>query len=196
MYPLPEFENKILCELTPPLTEDNRSEFWESLGRRFTGLPYQEADMLSQTHKEFISSLFPTDDIYLALLDSKARLVMGRVGEQTKPAQHLLESIGFEYLEEVDPFDGGPHFGANTQDIAVINRGQRVKISDFKDSSFKEQGLIGTTDDNFKAGVISFELREQEISIAPKFMKSFDLEIGQDVFLAPWIYKKSGKEQA
>ncbi|MFN9068878.1 MAG: arginine N-succinyltransferase, partial [Bdellovibrionales bacterium] len=30
------FEKRILCELTPPLTDENRSEFWEALGRRFT----------------------------------------------------------------------------------------------------------------------------------------------------------------
>jgi len=89
------FEKRVLCELTPPLTDEGRSEFWEALGRRFTGLPYQEADALSQTNKEFIESLFPEEDIYLSLLDSKARLVLGRVGEATKSAQHLLESIGF-----------------------------------------------------------------------------------------------------
>ncbi|WP_374076770.1 arginine N-succinyltransferase [Bdellovibrio bacteriovorus] len=89
LYP-EKFENRVLCELTPPLTDEGRSEFWEALGRRFTGLPYQEADLLSQSHKEFIESLFPQDDIYLCLLDSKARLVLGRVGEATKPAQHLF----------------------------------------------------------------------------------------------------------
>lgn len=88
LYPN-RFEDRVLCELTPPLTEEGRSEFWEALGRRFTGLPYQEADVLSQSHKEFIQSLFPEDDIYLCLLDSKARLVLGRVGQATKPAQHL-----------------------------------------------------------------------------------------------------------
>ncbi len=35
-----EFEDRVLCELTPPLGEGGRSEFWEALGRRFTGLPY------------------------------------------------------------------------------------------------------------------------------------------------------------
>jgi len=184
-------ENRILCELTPPLSDDGRSEFWEALGRRFTGLPYQEADMLSQTHKEFISSLFPPEDIYLSLLDSKARLVLGRVGEQTKPAQHLLESIGFEYLDEVDPFDGGPHFGADTQDILVINQGRRLKIAEFKDSTFKEQGLIGTTQEHFQASITSYDLRENEVSIPQKIRSLLKLEVGDEIFLAPWNYQKS-----
>ena len=102
MYPQ-DFETRVLCELTPPLGDGGRSEFWEALGRRFTGLPYQEADILSQQHREFISSLFPEQDIYLALLDAKARLVVGRVGDETLPAQHLLESIGFTLRDRIRP---------------------------------------------------------------------------------------------
>ena len=93
-----QFENEVLCELTPPLTDEGRSEFWEALVRRFTGLPYQEADQLSQSNKEFIKSLFPEGEIFLSLLDSKARLVLGRVGDSTKPAQHMLESFGIYIL--------------------------------------------------------------------------------------------------
>ena len=194
LYP-EKFESRILCELTPPLTDEGRSQFWEALGRRFTGLPYQEADLLSQTHKEFIGSLFPQEDIYLCLLDSKARAVLGRVGEQTKPAQHLLESIGFKYLEEVDPFDGGPHFGADTQDILVIQQGRRVKVTEFKDATYKEHGLLGTTQEDFSSGLVSYDLRDEEIAIAPKMKKALDLENGQEVFLAPWNYPIRQKEQ-
>jgi arginine N-succinyltransferase len=190
-----KFEERILCELTPPLTDEGRSEFWESLGRRFTGLPYQEADMLSQTRKEFISSLFPEEDIYMCLLDAKARAVVGRVGEHTKPAQHLLESIGFEYLEEVDPFDGGPHFGCATQEIAPIKMGQRVRVSEFPDASYKQQGLIGLTQEEFKAGLVSYDLRGNEISIPSKSKALLGLENEEEVFLAPFNYPTSGKKE-
>jgi len=186
------FEPRVLCELTPPLTDDNRSEFWEALGRRFTGLPYQEADMLSQSHKEFISSLFPQDDIYLCLLDSKARLVLGRVGEQTRPAQHLLESVGFEYLEEVDPFDGGPHYGAETKEILPIKMGRAMRIVDSKNASFKEPSLLATVTEDFRAVQASVEIREDGICIPPKARTLLGLDIGDNVFCAPFNYKKGG----
>lgn len=189
-----KFEDRVLCELTPPLTEEGRSEFWEALGRRFTGLPYQEADLLSQSHKEFISSLFPEEDIYLCLLDAKARLVLGRVGEQTKPAQHLLESIGFEYLDEVDPFDGGPHFGCNTKEIKVISQGKRVRISEFKDASYKEKGLLGTTDEQFRAAMVNYDLRGDELAVPTKVRQNLDLEINQEVFLTAFDYSLKGRD--
>ncbi len=53
------FRDEVLSELMPPLEPDGTSLLWESLGRRFTGLTYQEADRLSQTNKEFIRALFP-----------------------------------------------------------------------------------------------------------------------------------------
>lgn len=189
MYP-DKFEQRVLCELTPPLTEEGRSEFWEALGRRFTGLPYQEADLLSQSHKEFIESLFPQDDIYLCLLDSKARLVLGRVGEATKPAQHLLESIGFRYLDEVDPFDGGPHYGANVSDILPIKRGRRLRIAEFKDAAFKEQCLVATTQDEFQASMGSVDIRENEIAVTPKIKHLLNLSVGDEVFVSPFNYNK------
>ncbi len=180
------FEGRVLCELTPPLTDEGRSEFWESVGRRFTGLPYQEADLLSQSHKEFISSLFPEDDIYLCLLDAKARLVLGRVGEQTKPAQYLLEGIGFKYLEEVDPFDGGPHFGCPTDDISPIKLGKRYKVSDLNPNSHKTRGLVGTTTDDFKCVACTYDLINDEISLSDTTKRDLQLDSGEEIYLTPF----------
>lgn len=184
------FEERVLCELTPPLTEEGRSEFWEALGRRFTGLPYQEADLLSQSHKEFIESLFPQEDIYLALLDAKARLVLGRVGEATKPAQHLLESIGFHYLDEVDPFDGGPHYGAQLSEILPVKYGKRARVAEFKDASYKDQMLIATTGEEFLATLCNVDVRDGEVAVAPKARNILGLENDDEVYLAPFHYNR------
>ena len=180
-----KFEDRILCELTPPLTEEGRSEFWEALGRRFTGLPYQEADMLSQSHKEFIESLFPEDDIYLCLLDAKARLVLGRVGEATKPAQHLLESIGFSYLDEVDPFDGGPHFGAKTQEVAPIKFGKRKMLSDRKDAQYTTPCLVSNVTEDFRSTMIAVDLRDGDVCIPAKAKDLLNLEDNDEVYVVP-----------
>jgi arginine N-succinyltransferase len=188
------FEKRVLCELTPPLTDEGRSEFWEALGRRFTGLPYQEADLLSQSHKEFIESLFPEEDIYLCLLDAKARLVLGRVGEATKPAQHLLESIGFSYLDEVDPFDGGPHYGCETKDILPIKQGHKFRVSEFKDSGFKGKALVANTGKDFRCVVSGYDLRGKEVALPKKVQDVLNISEGSEVFISPFDYDAK-KEQ-
>lgn len=179
------FEDRLLCELTPPLTDEGRSEFWEALGRRFTGLPYQEADLLSQSHKEFIQSLFPEEDIYLCLLDTKARTVVGRVGESTKPAQYLLESIGFHYLEEVDPFDGGPHYGAKVQDLLPIKHGQNLRVTEWRDSNFKKVGLVGVNGDSYRCVQTPYEARGDEIAIPITTKKLLDIDNDEMVYVTP-----------
>jgi arginine N-succinyltransferase len=187
------FEKRILCELTPPLTDENRSEFWEALGRRFTGLNYNEADLLSQSNKEFIESLFPQEDIYLCLLDSKARVVLGRVGEATKPAQHLLESIGFEYLEEVDPFDGGPHYGCDTNKIKPIAQGQMLKLSHKDEGQFNQRMLVASSGEEFKVILASCDIRGDEITMPNKQKDLLGLGAGDKVFVAPFEYDKKAR---
>jgi arginine N-succinyltransferase len=181
-----EFEKRVLCELTPPLGEGGRSEFWEALGRRFTGLPYQEADLISQKNREFISSLFPEEDIYLCLLDSKARLVLGRVGNETRPAQHLLESIGFEYLHEVDPFDGGPHYGANLADISVVKNTREVSVVAAEKGNFAERAFFGhKRDGEFRAVFSAYDKKEENQRIVPSSaLKVLDLEPGEKAFFS------------
>ncbi|MBX2987967.1 MAG: arginine N-succinyltransferase [Bdellovibrionaceae bacterium] len=189
-----KFEDRVLCELTPPLTDEGRSEFWEALGRRFTGLNYQEADLLSQSHKEFIESLFPEDDIYLCLLDSKARTVLGRVGEATKPAQHLLESIGFEYLDEVDPFDGGPHYGCATQEIGPIKLGRRLRVAEFKDAVYSKTFLVGSAHEDFRAALVQADIRDGEIAIPSRMRDLLQVSVDDEIFVAPFEYDRR-KEQ-
>ncbi len=119
------FQSRVLAELLPPLEPDGTSRLWEAVGRNFTGLDYAEADRLSKLNKEFIRGLFPSGDIYVSLLPEDARAVIGKVGLQTRGVEKLLRRIGFRYWKRVDPFDGGPHFIANTEDITLVQRTTR-----------------------------------------------------------------------
>lgn len=123
-----KFQKKLLCEFAPLLTADGKSHLWEELGRKFTGLTYEEADRLSLKNKEFIRQLFPIEDIYLALMSPEVRLNLGKVSESTEPAKHLLGKIGFRYLNEIDPFDGGPHYGANVDEVSLVRDSFHSKI--------------------------------------------------------------------
>jgi arginine N-succinyltransferase len=121
------FRNEVVAELLPPLLPDGRSHLWEALGRKFTGLSYLEADVLSKKNKEFIRSLFPAGDIYTSLLATDAQEVIGKVGRETRGVEKMLRRIGFQYCNRIDPFDGGPHFRAATDEIALVRRSVRGK---------------------------------------------------------------------
>ncbi len=181
-----KFKNRVLCELTPPLLEDGRSEFWEAVGRRFTGIPYQEADELSQTDKEFIRQLFPDQDIYVCLLDSRARLAIGKVGSDTLPAQIILERAGFKYLEEVDPFDGGPHFGVATEDISIVKSTREMKIMGTDKAQFNQRALLGVERDGSFYGAYSLvdSKDPKEVFVPAATMKLVGLEPGMKIHVS------------
>jgi len=123
------FRDEVLAELLPPLEPDGTSHLWEALGRHFTGLSYMEADKLSKRNKEFIKGLFPEGDVYASVLSPQAQKVIGEVGPQTKGVEKLLERIGFRYCDRVDPFDGGPHFLAGTDDITLVQESHPARVS-------------------------------------------------------------------
>jgi len=180
------FKNDLHSEMAPPLTEDGRSEFWEALGRRFTGMPYQEADALSHENKEFIQSLFPKEEIYLALLDSKARLVLGRVSDQTAGALHLLTKIGFKDINEVDPFDGGPHLGVKKEEVTLIKNGRNLILNNKKSDTdkFENFGLIGfISKEGIKISQSPYIEKDSEIILPEAVRTKLKLTGGEHIFL-------------
>jgi arginine N-succinyltransferase len=114
------FRDELLAELLPPLEPDGTSHLWEALGRRFTEMSYAEADLLSSENKDFVRDLFPRDAIYVTLLAPDAQGVIGQVGAQTKGVEKMLRRVGFRYVNRVDPFDGGPHFTARTDEVTLV----------------------------------------------------------------------------
>lgn len=123
------FHQTIHCELMPPLDKYGNSPLWEAIGRKFTNMEYFEADKLSCVNKEFILSLFPKERIYESMLPIEARNAIGEVGEETRPVRKMLESIGFKYINEVDPFDGGPHYRSDLDNILPIKTSFEANLS-------------------------------------------------------------------
>jgi arginine N-succinyltransferase len=123
------FRDELLAELLPPLEPDGTSHLWEALGRKFTDMRYGDADVLSKKNKEFIKGLFPEGAVYASLLPKDAQDVIGKVGAQTKGVEKMLRRIGFRYAERVDPFDGGPHFTAPTDDVSLVQRTFKAKVT-------------------------------------------------------------------
>jgi len=152
------FRDRMLAELLPPFDENGHSALWDALGARFTGLDYAAADLTSKTNKEFIKNLFPSGVIYASLFDERAQKVIGEVGPHTQGAKKMLTQIGFKYTGHIDPFDGGPHYEAPTDELWPVTQtatypvraGTRSDISERSGESF--EGLVGSFDPSRGAG--------------------------------------------
>jgi arginine N-succinyltransferase len=148
------FSDRILAEMMAPITPDGHNLLWEYFGRRFINLTYTEADRFCQYSREFMTSLLPREEVYLSLLPPEARALVGQVGPETIPARKMLEKLGFEYHDFIDPFDGGPYLHADTDSIPVVNLTRTARLGEAAAvTACKHRGLVSVldTDGDFRA---------------------------------------------
>lgn len=122
------FRPRVLVEYLPKLDPAKGNKLWEWVGARFTRLSYHEADRLSARNKEFILSLFPKEKIYADLLPDAVVRALGEPGAGARASLRLLGRIGFRPLGQIDPFDGGPHFGAKLSDISLVRKTRAARV--------------------------------------------------------------------
>jgi arginine N-succinyltransferase len=185
------FKPMIHSELMPPFDKHGNSPLWEAIGRRFINMNYQEADMLSRNNKEFILSLFPSENIYQTLLPMDAREAIGKVGKDTEPVRTMLESIGFKYTYEVDPFDGGPHYRCPLKDIRPIKEkitGLLITNKSF-DREQSREVLLGLEHPDHDFFALRTQLQvhgDGQLSIDPLLIKNLNLKLPQKVTAIPF----------
>lgn len=177
----PLFREQVVSELLPPLEADGTSLLWEHVGKLFTGLTYQEADRISKHNKEFITALFPDDPIHTALLPEAVREIIGRVGRETLGVEKMLRRVGFRYANQIDPFDGGPHYVAPTDDISVVrdSRKRRLTIAEGEASHW---GIAAHQAGPFRAICGPMGVDGEALVLSTAQAKTLGVGAGEDVW--------------
>jgi arginine N-succinyltransferase len=114
------FEKRVISEMLPPFGPGYKNQLWDHYGRLVTGLSFRAAERLAIHDKEFIRTLFPESPLYTFLLPENVRASLGAVGENTRGAVRLLEQAGMRFLEQIDPFDGGPYYGGEVERLDAV----------------------------------------------------------------------------
>lgn len=185
------FKPMVHSELMPPFDKHGNSPLWEAIGRRFMNMNYNEADVLSRNNKEFILSLFPSENIYQTLLPMEAREAIGKVGKETEPVKKMLESIGFKYTYEVDPFDGGPHYRCPLKDIKPIKEritGLLISTKHF-DKEKARDVIISVEHPEYDFFALRTQLQvhgDGQVSLDPQLVKDLKITLPQKVTAIPF----------
>jgi arginine N-succinyltransferase len=184
------FRDEVLAELLPPLEPDGTSHLWDAVGRHFTGLTYAEADRLSKQNKEFIKALFPEHPIYASLLPKQAQDVIGKVGHQTRGVEKMLRRVGFRYAERVDPFDGGPHFTAMTDEVSLVQRTHKAKLTALleRDEMADQRAVVGVAlpeSPYFRAVLAAWSEDEDGARVREDTAEHLGVTVGDDVWVLP-----------
>jgi arginine N-succinyltransferase len=184
------FRDELLAELLPPLEPDGTSHLWDALGRHFTDMTYSDADRLSKKNKEFIKGLFPEGTIYASLLPQHAQDVIGKVGAQTRGVEKMLRRIGFRYAERVDPFDGGPHFTAATDEVTLVQKTHKVALQPLAPAgAAKARALVAIESAAapfFRSVVAAYEPKGEDVArIGEDAMYRLGLAPGDEAWVLP-----------
>ncbi|MBL4637236.1 MAG: arginine N-succinyltransferase [Kofleriaceae bacterium] len=179
------FRDEVLSELLPRLEDDGTSRLWKHYGKRFTGLSYREADRLSKDNKEFIKSLFPQGLVYTSLFPKDVQDEIGEVGPQTKGVEKMLKRIGFRYAQQIDPFDGGPHYIANTDEITLVSGSSEFTLGLNPASDTADRYLIAqahTDETPFQCTWSGLEIDKDSANIDERSMQAMGLSAGTAIW--------------
>lgn len=181
------FQRRVLVEFLPPLRpgKGGGNPFWDALGSRFLSLSYHEADHLSITDKEFILSLFPKEKIYCDLLPKEVLHSLGQVGPQGIHACHALQRIGFRYLNQVEPFDGGPYYGAPVDRISIIRKARKARMA-IREEGQQKALLLSEKEGSVRGAVVRVQRERRELVLSRELAHPLRLSDGDSVIYVPF----------
>jgi arginine N-succinyltransferase len=119
------FAEAVITEIVGFSSNDDRSPFWDAVGKHFFDLPYAEAERLCGLEsRTFLAELMPQYPIYVPMLPQAAQDCIGRIHPDGQDAFDILEREGFETNSYIDLFDGGPTLYARLSGIRSIAQSQ------------------------------------------------------------------------
>ena len=182
------FERRVVAEMLPPPAPRHRNAFWDHFGRPLTGLSFREADRLSTHDKEFIHALFPDSPLYTFLLPEAVRASIGTVGEGTRGAVRLLEQAGMRFLEQIDPFDAGPYYGGELDELVPIKQYRTARaVAGEVDPGAHPRWLLAFEDRRrgFRAVAAHGIAQGNRIVVAPGVLAALGTKPGDRLDLVP-----------
>jgi arginine N-succinyltransferase len=181
------FERRVISEMLPPITPGYGNLFWDQYGRQVTGLSFREADRLSTRDKEFIRALFPDSPLYTFLLPENVRASLGTVGDTSRGAIRLLEQAGMRFLNQIDPFDAGPYYGGEIDQLAALQSCARMSaVAGEPDADGAKLCLIACDDARgFRAIAATVSLSARRAIIEPRVLDALGAKNGDHVTVLP-----------
>jgi arginine N-succinyltransferase len=190
------FADRVLAELSGPVSSEGDNAFWDAFGRKFVPVKYGEADRFCQHNRDFIYDLLPKEEIYLTLMPMEVVNALGVVGPETKPAQRLLENLGFAYKGVVDPFDGGPHMEAVTSEIPLVKVTRRAALGKAlgppKDKPHA-RAIVSTINRDGELSVVECDAKlvGDDLRVEPQAMSVLGVQAGSVVGVTPLPERKA-----
>ena len=180
------FEDTLHAEVAPPLDEKDQNPFLEDFVKKYISLSMEEIDRLTLVDKEKLFLDYPREKIFLSSLPLTVRKSLGKPGLFSQRAARLLRAQNFSFVNEVDPFDGGPYMQAKVINIPLVQNTKKVFLkSNEKNSSAKKKWLWAQMEKAcFKGGLLEGEQQGDQIVVSEEMLSLFPFN--KEVFISPF----------
>lgn len=178
------FADRILAEMMAPVSSEGENVFWDHFGRKFIPVKYAEADRFCQHNRKFIPELLPREEIYFSLFPLEVQNLVGVVSKETIPARRLLESMGFRYRGFIDPFDGGPHLDAPTDNVELVKSTKAIKLGEplpaSKAAKLEKHGIVSVLSDEgeFRAVETRYAVEKNTLRLSEADFDALEAKAG------------------
>ena len=187
------FKDVFHAEVAPFMDAAGANPFFEDFIKPRIPLSMEEIDYLTLTNKEKLFTSYPRDKILFSDLSPSVQKSLGKPGLFSRRAAELLKKQNFQFVNEVDPFDGGPYMQAGAKDIPLIQNTKKVFLKEEEtketgsEQSKKTKWLWGRMDQaQFRGGLVEGVLKKSCLYVSKEDLDHFFLSTGLDIFIAPF----------
>jgi arginine N-succinyltransferase len=127
----------------------------------------------------------PQYPIYLCLLPEEARAVIGQVHVDTRPALAMLQEEGFQIVDLIDIFDGGPVVSCRTAAIDAVRRVVEGPVTQIVEQLEGPRAILSSRHAGFRAMIGSARRTDIGIIISQDDADALAVREGDPVAILP-----------
>jgi len=178
----------ICAELRGWRGENGEQPFWESVGRHFFEMGFEEADLHNAANgNQFIQDLMPRHPVYTVFLSEAARACIGRPHPGAEPAYDMLIDEGFEWDNYIDIFDGGPLVDAKTSQIRTIRESRVKRVFAIGEAEGGETMLMASgAVSTFRCVREKAQIDGESAIISKETAKALNVKVGDEIRCVKW----------
>lgn len=187
------FEKMLFAEMRGYIDTHNHCPFWEGIGRHFFNIEFEELMHLRDEGKIDLRDILPAYPIYIELLPAAVQEAIGKLHDETVPANKMLQEEGFYSTDEIDICDGGPKLAVETKNIRTIRESFIANVEKIVPAlADATPFLVSTVGSSFKAIMTPATIQEGKIQLPVNSAEALGLDIGSPVRYSPAYQHQRG----
>ncbi|MCA8888635.1 MAG: arginine N-succinyltransferase [Parvularculaceae bacterium] len=180
--------DEVCAELRGWRAPDGSQPFWDSLGRNFFDMEFEDADLHNATYgNQFIQDLMPRHPVYECLLSEAARACIGRPHASAQPAFDMLIDEGFEFDNYIDIFDGGPLVDCRVNRIKTVKESTVFKLAAIADVADAPVTLMAAgAVQSFRCVKEPARIDADRLTVNAQTARALNVKVGDKVRCVAW----------